>query len=72
MFHVSAATGVSFLQFVNVNSIRSMFIFGIALFMGISVPQYFSEYTANAGHGPADTNARWVYIFIFYSPSHIA
>ncbi|KAI5073464.1 hypothetical protein GOP47_0011477 [Adiantum capillus-veneris] len=59
LFGIVAATGVSFLQFVNLNSIRSLFIVGLALFMGISVPKYFSEYTASAGHGPADTNARW-------------
>lgn len=62
-FMFTAATGVSFLQFVNTNSIRTMFIFGIALFLGVSVPQYFTEYTANAGHGPADTHARWVCFF---------
>ncbi|MCO5592933.1 hypothetical protein L7F22_046937 [Adiantum nelumboides] len=59
LFGIVAATGVSFLQFVNLNTIRTLFIVGLALFMGMSVPKYFSEYTASAGHGPADTNARW-------------
>jgi hypothetical protein len=30
------------------------------LFMGISVPQYFNEYTSVAGFGPVHTHARWV------------
>jgi len=28
--------------------------------MGLSVPQYFNEYTAVAGYGPVHTGARWV------------
>lgn len=59
LYGIVAATGVSFLQFVNMNSIRTMFIVGLALFLGLSVPQYFSEYTATAGYGPAHTGARW-------------
>ena len=33
---------------------------GFAFFMGLSVPQYFNEYTAVAGYGPVHTGARWV------------
>ena len=28
--------------------------------MGLSVPQYFKEYTLVAGYGPVHTGARWV------------
>jgi hypothetical protein len=56
-----AAVGVSFMQFANKNSVRNIYITGLALFLGISVPQYFREYTTSAGHGPARTNAGWVY-----------
>jgi len=28
--------------------------------MGLSVPQYFNEYTSVAGYGPVHTGARWV------------
>ena len=28
--------------------------------MGLSVPQYFNEYTSVAGFGPVHTHARWV------------
>lgn len=33
---------------------------GFSLFMGLSVPQYFNEYTSVAGYGPVHTGARWV------------
>lgn len=28
--------------------------------MGLSIPQYFNEYTAINGYGPVHTRARWV------------
>jgi nucleobase transporter 1/2 len=28
--------------------------------MGLSVPQYFNEYTAIKGFGPVNTSGRWV------------
>lgn len=59
LFGIVTATGISFLQFVNMNSLRTMFITGAALFLGLSVPQYFNEYTATAGHGPVHSHARW-------------
>jgi hypothetical protein len=52
--------GVGFLQFCNLNSFRTKFILGFSLFMGLSVPQYFNEYTSVAGFGPVHTHARWV------------
>lgn len=56
----SASVGLSFLQFTNMNSMRNLFITGVALFLGLSVPEYFREYTLKAFHGPAHTNAGWV------------
>ncbi|XP_062199194.1 nucleobase-ascorbate transporter 6-like [Phragmites australis] len=58
-FAYVGAVGLSFLQFCNLNSFRTKFILGFSFFMGISVPQYFNEYTAVAGHGPVHTGARW-------------
>ncbi len=55
------------MQFVNKNSMRNIYIIGLSLFLGISVPQYFHEYTASASTGPARTNAGWVYSL---PPSH--
>lgn len=42
------------------NSMRNLFITGVSLFLGLSVPEYFREYTAKALHGPAHTSAGWV------------
>jgi hypothetical protein len=51
--------GIGFLQFCNVNSFRTKFILGFSLFMGISVPHYFNEYTSVAGFGSVHcTHAR--------------
>ncbi|PON93340.1 Xanthine/uracil/vitamin C permease [Trema orientale] len=51
--------GLSFLQFCNLNSFRTKFILGFSIFMGLSVPQYFNEYTAINGYGPVHTGGRW-------------
>lgn len=59
--YILAAVGVSFMQFANKNSMRNIYIIGLSLFLGISIPQYFNEYTSSAGHGPARTNAGWVF-----------
>lgn len=48
---------------------RNLFITGVALYLGLSVPDYFREYTAKAFHGPAHTNAGWV-SFVF-SPNFL-
>ncbi|GJN40371.1 hypothetical protein PR202_gb29578 [Eleusine coracana subsp. coracana] len=58
-FSILGACGLSFLQFCNLNSFRTKFILGFSLFMGLSVPQYFNEYTSVAGYGPVHTGARW-------------
>ncbi|XP_015061853.1 nucleobase-ascorbate transporter 6-like [Solanum pennellii] len=51
--------GLSFLQFCNLNSFRNKFILGFSIFLGLSVPQYFNEYTVIAGYGPVHTHGRW-------------
>nr|CAB3486481.1 unnamed protein product [Digitaria exilis]CAB3503634.1 unnamed protein product [Digitaria exilis]CAB3503641.1 unnamed protein product [Digitaria exilis] len=58
-FAYVGAVGLSYLQFCNLNSFRTIFILGFSFFMGLSVPQYFNEFTAAAGHGPIHTGARW-------------
>ncbi|KAM3261795.1 hypothetical protein ACQJBY_052469 [Aegilops geniculata] len=58
-FSILGMAGIGFLQFCNLNSFRTKFILGFSLFMGISVPQYFNEYTSVAGFGPVHTHARW-------------
>jgi nucleobase transporter 1/2 len=45
MFGMIASVGLSNLQFVDLNSVRNLFIIGFALFMGLSVPEYFKGLT---------------------------
>jgi len=56
----SGAVGLSFMQFTNMNSMRNLFIIGISLFLGISIPEYFFQFTISAQHSPAHTRAGWV------------
>jgi xanthine/uracil permease len=58
-FGMVVGTGISQLQFANMNLTRNIFVVGFSLFMGLSVPQYFNEFATRAGHGPVNTDARW-------------
>ncbi|KAF8409994.1 hypothetical protein HHK36_002514 [Tetracentron sinense] len=75
LFGLVAAVGISFIQFTNNNSMRNLYILGLSLFLGISIPQYFNEYTASAGHGPVKSDGRWfndILNTIFSSPPTVA
>ncbi|KAB5534144.1 hypothetical protein DKX38_017230 [Salix brachista] len=75
LFGLVASVGLSFLQFTNMNSMRNLFITGVAFFLGLSVPEYFREYTAKAYHGPTHTRAVWFDDFlntIFFSSPTVA
>lgn len=71
LFGLVAAVGLSFLQFTNMNSMRNLFIVGVSIFLGLSIPQYFFSYSTGAGHGPAHTKAGWFndYINTVFSSS---
>lgn len=56
----SGSVGLSFLQFTNMNSMRNLFITGLSLFLGISIPQFFDEYWTPNRRGLVHTNAGWV------------
>ncbi len=43
MFGMIAAVGLSNLQFIDLNSMRNLFILGFTFFMGLSVPEYFAN-----------------------------
>ncbi|KAJ8559875.1 hypothetical protein K7X08_003933 [Anisodus acutangulus] len=58
-FSILGAGGLGFLQFCNLNSFRTKFILGFSVYLGLSILQYFNEYTAVAGYGPVHTHARW-------------
>ncbi|KAL8140538.1 hypothetical protein V2J09_006559 [Rumex salicifolius] len=64
LFGLVGSVGLSFLQFTNMNSMRNLFIVGVSLFLGLSIPEYFMEYTTVALHGPAHTKAGWFNDFI--------
>ncbi|KAI9199043.1 hypothetical protein LWI28_026394 [Acer negundo] len=75
LFGLVASVGLSFLQFTNMNSMRNLFICGVALFLGLSIPEYFRQYTATALHGPSHTRAGWFNDFlntIFFSSPTVA
>lgn len=75
LFGIVAATGISYLQFVNYNSLRNLYVLGISLFLAISVPQYFREFKASADHYPINTPAGWfndIFNTIFSSPPTVA
>ncbi|MFT5434874.1 MAG: xanthine/uracil permease [Myxococcota bacterium] len=42
LFGMIASVGLSNLQFVDLNSSRNLFIIGFAMFMGLTMPQYFN------------------------------
>jgi nucleobase transporter 1/2 len=43
MFGMIASVGLSNLQFIDLNSARNLFIVGFAFYMGLSVPECFSQ-----------------------------
>ncbi|XP_075498231.1 nucleobase-ascorbate transporter 1 isoform X1 [Primulina tabacum] len=73
LFGLVGSVGLSFLQFTNMNSMRNLFITGLSLFLGISVPQFFDHYW-HPPHGLVHTNAGWFNAFlnaIFTSPATV-
>ncbi|KAK6157311.1 hypothetical protein DH2020_011559 [Rehmannia glutinosa] len=74
LFGLVGSVGLSFLQFTNMNSMRNLFISGLSLFLGISIPQFFGEYWTPHG-GLFHTRAGWfnaIFNTIFMSPPTIA
>jgi nucleobase transporter 1/2 len=56
----SGAVGLSFMQFTNMNSTRNLFVLGVSLYLGISIPNYFHQFTTSYQREPAHTRAGWV------------
>ncbi|CAN0920799.1 Nucleobase-ascorbate transporter 4 [Linum grandiflorum] len=59
LYGYMASAGIGLLQFCHLNSFRSKFILGFSLFLGLSIPQYFSEVVIVTGHGPFHTKSTW-------------
>ncbi|CAD6270730.1 unnamed protein product [Miscanthus lutarioriparius] len=58
-FSILGAVGLSFMQFINMNSTRNFFVLGISLYLGISIPNYFHQFTTSYHREPAHTRAGW-------------
>ncbi|XP_071723706.1 nucleobase-ascorbate transporter 6-like [Rutidosis leptorrhynchoides] len=58
-FAYVGSAGLTYLQFCNLNSFRSKVILGFSIFMGLSIPEYFQEYTQHKGFGPVHTRLTW-------------
>jgi nucleobase transporter 1/2 len=56
---IVAATGITFIQFANSNSMRNIYVLGVSLFLGISISQYFVGDSTTDGSGPVRTGGRW-------------
>ncbi|GMN35352.1 hypothetical protein TIFTF001_005241 [Ficus carica] len=75
LFGIVAASGISFIQFANCNSMRNLYVLGLSLFLGISIPQYFVMNATPDGNGPVRTDAGWfndILNTIFSSPPTVA
>ncbi|PKU86602.1 Nucleobase-ascorbate transporter 6 [Dendrobium catenatum] len=68
LFGYVAAAGLGFLQFCNLNSLRTLFVLGFSLFFGLSIPEYFKEFHAVSGYGPFND----IVDVIFSSPATVA
>ncbi|QCD99042.1 solute carrier family 23 [Vigna unguiculata] len=44
LFGYVSSGGLGFLQFCNLNNFRTKFVLGFSFFLGLSIPQYFTEY----------------------------
>ncbi|PWA48991.1 nucleobase-ascorbate transporter 3 [Artemisia annua] len=77
LYGLVASVGVTFIQFTNSNSMRNIYILGLSLFLGISIPQYFvmnTDYVLT-GRGPINSNGGWfnsILNTIFSSPPTVA
>ncbi|KAK6939549.1 Nucleobase cation symporter 2 family [Dillenia turbinata] len=75
LFGIVASVGMSNLQFANTNSMRNIYILGVSLFLGISIPYYFVQYLSVHNHGPVNTGGEWfddILNTIFSSPPTVA
>ncbi|KAK0054215.1 solute carrier family 23 member 1 [Biomphalaria pfeifferi] len=54
MFGMVGAVGISNLQYVDLNSSRNLFVFGISIFFGLSVPNWVSANGIQTGNSLAD------------------
>lgn len=54
-----SSSGLSHLQFCNLNSFRIKIILACSFSLGLSVPHYFREYQITSNRSPVHTDSRW-------------
>ncbi|CAI5473221.1 unnamed protein product [Closterium sp. Yama58-4] len=57
MAAMAASLGLSSLRYAEMGSSRNLLITGLALFLSLSVPDYFKSYAVTNGHGPINTSS---------------
>jgi nucleobase transporter 1/2 len=57
MFGIISAVGLAQMSHTNQHSSRNVFILGFALYSGLSVTYYVSDFTSKHGHGPVNTSS---------------
>ncbi|XP_020574500.1 nucleobase-ascorbate transporter 6-like [Phalaenopsis equestris] len=75
LYGFSAAAGLGFLQFCNLNSLRTLFVLGLSMFLGLSISQYFKDFQLAYGYGPVHTRTKAfndMIDVIFSSPATVA
>ena len=56
----TTALGLSSLRYTEMGSSRNLLVVGVALFLGLSVPDYVATYSASVGHGPMNSPSEGV------------
>jgi hypothetical protein len=57
MFGIISAVGLAQMSHTDQHCSRNVFILGFALYSGLSVTYYVSDYTNKHGHGPVNTSS---------------
>ncbi|KAG2390296.1 putative nucleobase-ascorbate transporter [Vigna angularis] len=72
LFGYVSSGGLGFLQFCNLNNFRTKFVLGFSFFLGLSIPQYFTEYYHVKEHGGIPLWLNDVVSVIFMSHTTVA
>ena len=62
MFGLITAVGISNLQYINLNSVRNLFIVGFSIIMGMVIPDYMRQNPGAIETGKREKNKHEIYI----------
>ena len=71
MFGLITAVGISNLQFVDLNSVRNLFIIGFAIVMGLVIPDYLNKNAGVINTGKIAISVRFFLKFFSYILQHV-